>query len=265
MPDLIPIVLYRIGAEDIESVDGRILHANLGIESHYADWIKAWIRKANLVQHRDYEVFHDYVKNPKGGRPTQEYALTVEAAKCIAMMSGGKHGDEVRLYFLARERQAITLERQTSTVQVKNPAHQMLIEAIVRLDAVEQQAERAQQDAAAAQARAAQAEAKAEHAEASAQRAYEERDFFTVAEYMQFEGLQQKIPQREYKALSDHLQAYCMNKGIPFRDILIGGKPWAKEHGYHRSVYVEVLPGWLHRRYAQENLTVLYPPQGDPA
>jgi phage anti-repressor protein len=275
--DLIPVALFRIGTSDVESVDGRVLHANLGMESEYAHWMKTWIRKAHLVNHRDYEVFVSEVKNPLGGRPTNEYALTTEAAKCIAMMSGGRKGDEVRAYFIAREQQAIALEKQANFPQVKNPSNQLLIEAVVRIDALEQE-QQAQRDALVAQQAeliatqqkviegfllAEQAHAKAEEAEASAERAHDARDFFTVAEYMQYEYSEQKIAKREYKAISDHLQAYCLNKGKAFRRIPVGGKPWSEEYAYHRSIYDAALPGWLHRRYAQENLTVLYPDNTD--
>lgn len=201
---LIPIVVFRIGANDVESVDGRVLHTNLGLDSHYGNWIKTWIRKANLVEHRDYEVFNLGVINPKGGRPTLEYALTIEAAKCIAMMSGGKRGDEVRAYFIAREQQAIALEKQANFPQVKNPSNQMLIESIIRIDALEQAQLAQQAELIATQQKviegfllAQQAHAKAEEAEASAERAHDARDFFTVAEYMQYEYSEQKIPRRE--------------------------------------------------------------------
>jgi phage anti-repressor protein len=254
MADLIPIVLSRIGAGDVESVDGRVLHANLGMERQYGNWIKAWIRKANLVEHRDYEVFTDYVKNPTGGRPTLDYALTVEAAKCIAMMSGGKRGDEVRAYFLAREQQAIALEREASVPSVKNPAHQMLIEAIVRLDAVEQRAIEAESRANEAQLEAARATAKADYA-------IERQPAFTVAEYVYVNKLQAKIPKSAYTACSAHLRRYCFEHNIPFRKIMVGGhQHWEEEYSFLESVYTEILPGWIARRYyAQETLKVVPP------
>jgi hypothetical protein len=155
---------------------------------------------------------------------------------------------------------------------VKNPSNQMLIESIIRIDALEQVQLAQQAELIATQQKviegfllAQQAHTKAEEAEASAQRAHDARDFFTVAEYMQYEYSEQKIPKREYKAISDHLQAYCLNKGKAYRRIPVGGKPWSEEYAYHRSIYDAALPGWLHRRYAQENLTVIYPNNPDHA
>lgn len=247
--ELIPIIPWRIGAQDVESVDARVLHATLGKERQYADWIRTWIRKAHLAEHRDYEVFHTDVKNPFGGRPTIEYALSIDAAKCIAMMSGGDEGDKVRAYFLARERQAITLERQTMP-QVKNPANQLLIETIVRLDAVEQRALEAEQ-------RALSAEVKSQEATEHALRAIEQQQFFTVAEYVCFEQLQPKMPESAYRALSDHLRLYCLDRRIPFRRVPVGGKQWGEEYAFHSSVWSDVFPAWLQRRYAQTDLRIV--------
>lgn len=40
------------------------------------------------MENRDYVVYHLDVKNSKGGRPTTEYAFTLEAGKHVAMLSG---------------------------------------------------------------------------------------------------------------------------------------------------------------------------------
>ena len=132
-----------------------------------------------------------------------------------------------------------------STPQVKNPANQMLIEAIVRLDAVEQ--------------RAIAAEQQATQANANVQRAMETQLFFTIAEYVYVNKLHAQIPASAYKACSDHLRVYCLDHGIPFRKIPVGGKRWDDEYGFHISVYTEALPGWLKRRFAQTHLTVIHP------
>jgi P22_AR N-terminal domain len=136
--------------------------------------------------------------------------------------------------------------------QVKNPANQMLIDAITRLDAVEQQAQQAQQEAA--------------QANANAHMALQTQLFQTVAEYVYINKLQRQVPEPWYRALSDHLRIYCGDHNIPFRKVPVGGKRWEQEWAYLQSVYAELLPGWLKRRYAQGHLTILHPPQeGDPA
>jgi prophage antirepressor-like protein len=130
-----------------------------------------------------------------------------------------------------------------ATPQVKNPAHQLLIDTVVRLDAVEQ--------------RALEAEHRAEEANANALRALETQLFFTIAEYVYINHLQKQIPESAYKACSDHLRAYCLDHGIPFRKAAVGGKRWEEEYSFHTNVYAEALPGWLKRRFSQATLHIL--------
>jgi len=136
--------------------------------------------------------------------------------------------------------------RKTGTYappQVKNPAHQLLIDTVVRLDAVEQ--------------RALEAEHRAEEANANARRALETQLFFTIAEYVYINHLQKQIPESAYKACSDHLRAYCLDHGIPFRKAAVGGKRWEDEYSFHTNVYTEALPGWLKRRFSQATLHIM--------
>jgi len=127
--------------------------------------------------------------------------------------------------------------------QVKNPAHQLLIDTVVRLDAVEQQALAAEQ--------------RAEQANANALRALETQLFFTVAEYVYVHHLGHQIPEDAYRACSDHLRTYCLDHAIPFRRTAVGGKRWDDEYSFHTNVYTEALPGWLKRRFAQTHFQVL--------
>ena len=98
------------------------------------------------------------------------------------------------------------------------------------------------------------AQREATEAKATAARALESQLFFTVAEYICFNKLERQVPKSAYKACSDHLRLYCLDNGIPFRRILVGGKQWDDEYGFHISVYAEAFPGWLMRRYAQVHL-----------
>jgi prophage antirepressor-like protein len=128
---------------------------------------------------------------------------------------------------------------------VQNKSLQMLIDMAVQLDATERLA--------------AEANTKAEQANANALRALETQAFFTVAEYVAFNREERHLPKSDYKAVSDHLQDYCLRQGLPFRRVPIGGKPWQEEYGFHISVWADVFPGWLRRRFAQQNLSVILP------
>lgn len=102
------------------------------------------------------------------------------------------------------------------------------------------------------------AQLKADQANANALRALESQLFFTIAEYVYSNKLQPQIPDNAYKPLSDHLRLFCLDRNIPFRKIGVGGKRWEEEYAFHISVYVEVVPGWLSRRFAQEHLRTLH-------
>ncbi|MCR2831019.1 antA/AntB antirepressor family protein [Acidithiobacillus ferrooxidans] len=88
--------------------DARDLHAFLDVRWDFTTWIKRQIAKYGFVEGVDYEVFHNPVENPQGGRPTDEYHVTIGMAKELAMVERTAKGKEARLYFIECER--ITLE-----------------------------------------------------------------------------------------------------------------------------------------------------------
>jgi phage anti-repressor protein len=247
MPDLIPFMPRKIGTETIPTVDARDLYECLELTSDYSLWIKRAIKRAHLLENMDYVVSSQVLENPKGGRPATHHHLTFDAAKHVAMMSSVIKGREVRTYFIEKEKELTRLtgtsDGASALPKVKNPAHQMLIDAIVRLDAVEQQAQEAQ--------------TQAFEANANALRALEAQPFKTVAEYVFINKLERQLPETAYKACSDHLRLYCQDRNIPFRKIEVGGKRWNHEYGFHDSVYAEVLPSWLRRRFAQSTLRII--------
>lgn len=115
MSKIIDIAVREIGGQMVQSVDGRALHAFLGLARDFNQWMREQIDRARLVEGRDWVSYED-VGNPSGGRPRKEYALTVEAGKHIGMMSGTDKGFEIRDYF-------IECERQLKAVPALNPAN----------------------------------------------------------------------------------------------------------------------------------------------
>ncbi len=85
--------------------DARDLHAFLGVRWAFTNWIKHLITKYGFVEGVDYEVFAEKRKNPQeGGRPTDEYHLTIDMAKQLAMVQNNERGRQARLYFIECER-----------------------------------------------------------------------------------------------------------------------------------------------------------------
>ena len=85
------------------AVSARELHKFLESKQDFSTWIKNRIEKYDLVENVDYEVFHNFMENPNGGRPLIEYALTIEAAKELSMVEGNERGKMARKYFISCE------------------------------------------------------------------------------------------------------------------------------------------------------------------
>lgn len=117
MNDIISVVGRVIGAEQVQAVNARELHAFLEIAKDFSTWMKVQIDRARLQQGRDFEVFTQKGGNLSGGRPATEYCLTLDAGKHVAMMSGTDKGFEVREYFIQCERRAKLLAKPVAIPQ----------------------------------------------------------------------------------------------------------------------------------------------------
>lgn len=103
MNDLLKVSLSPVGDEQVQTVSARKLHAFLNIRKDFSDWIKAQLADL-FTQGIDFEVFPQ--KGESASRPRIEYALTIECAKHIAMMSRSEQGRRARDYFIECERRA---------------------------------------------------------------------------------------------------------------------------------------------------------------
>ena len=83
------------------AVNARDLHIFLESKQQFADWIKNRIRQYGFIENQDYQVFHNLMNNPNGGRPTTEFALSIDMAKELSMVEGNEKGKEARRYFIA--------------------------------------------------------------------------------------------------------------------------------------------------------------------
>jgi len=99
--ELIPI--EKKGGQ--QAVNARYLYEWLQVKKDFSNWIKAQIIRCDLVENEDYEVFAQKGVNPQGGRPSTDYALSLNAAKEISMMSQTEKGKQARRYFIECEKQ----------------------------------------------------------------------------------------------------------------------------------------------------------------
>lgn len=89
-------------------VSARELHQFLESKQQFADWIKNRIKDYGFVEGQDFEVFQNFMKNSEGGRPTTEYALSLDMAKELSMVERNEKGKLARLYFIEMEKKAIS-------------------------------------------------------------------------------------------------------------------------------------------------------------
>lgn len=87
-------------------VDARELHTALNNKRQFSDWIKQRIEQYGFVENVDFATYSQICEKPQGGRPTREYALTLDTAKEIAMVENNEQGRKIRRYFIEVEKKA---------------------------------------------------------------------------------------------------------------------------------------------------------------
>jgi anti-repressor protein len=98
------VVPAAIGGAPVQSVDARELHQFLDVGKDFSTWVRARISSYGFVEHTDYEVFPGLGENASTGRPTKEYALSIDMAKELCMVERNDKGKAARRYFIECER-----------------------------------------------------------------------------------------------------------------------------------------------------------------
>lgn len=222
----IPISERQIEGELIKTFDGRDLHGDLGVSKDYTTWAKAQIKRARLVENKDYVKLTQKGELSTTGQTRHEYHFTLEAGKHIGMMSGTARGSEVREYFLGCERQA-----RAAVPMVKDPQIAAVILALTRVDAVEQEQKRQADELARIAENVAVIEA----------RTQPENKHFTVMGYANLMG--QSVDVHTAATLGKRCAALSRQRGMVIGDV--SDPRFGTVHSYHESVLQEVLPGIL--------------------
>lgn len=100
------------------AVNARDLHAFLESKRDFSNWIKDRIDKYDFIENQDYQVFNNSGENPKGGRPSIEYALSINMAKELSMIENNERGKQARKYFIACEESKHELSRKELAIMV---------------------------------------------------------------------------------------------------------------------------------------------------
>lgn len=216
----IPLTDSEIGGATVQTVNARTLHESLQVKKDFSNWIKAQVKRAMLVENRDYVVLAQKGENPAGGRPGLEYHLTIEAGKHIAMLSGTAKGREVREYF-------IECERKVKAAAVALTPTQTLLLAAQRLVELEEQQQRQAIEIAQLQETVAVVEA----------RTQPENKHFTVLGYCNLIGY--PVDFRAAANLGRKCAVLSREQGIEIGDVR--DPRFGTVHSYHESILQAVL------------------------
>ena len=109
MKDIISIQQQSIGTDLVQTVNARNLHAFLGVGKIFGAWMPDRIQRHGFIEGQDFVCTQGLsipnLESPKSrAQWTKEYALTIEAAKHIAMAEHTAKGKEARDYFIECER-----------------------------------------------------------------------------------------------------------------------------------------------------------------
>lgn len=132
-PNFPAVANGSINGVNIQTVNARDLHTFLNNGDRFATWIKDRIEQFSFVEGTD---FLSFSENPeKGGRPRQEYALSLDMAKELSMVERNEQGKRARQYFIECERRA-----KDPAVALNDPAmlrHLLLenVEKVLHLEA----------------------------------------------------------------------------------------------------------------------------------
>lgn len=89
---------------DVQVVSARELHKKLGVKTRFSQWVTQNFK--HFRKNIDFtSVVTTTVVNNGAERELQDYALTTETAKHIAMMSATEKGYEIRDYFIQVEKE----------------------------------------------------------------------------------------------------------------------------------------------------------------
>lgn len=111
---LIRIETAKIDGELAQSVNARVLHKSLASKKKFTHWIQQQLKL--FSKGRDYVILGDLEVTKKShGHIKNEYFLTLDTAKHIAMMSRTKRGKELRQYFIDVEKNYKRMLAQQAT------------------------------------------------------------------------------------------------------------------------------------------------------
>jgi anti-repressor protein len=87
-------------ADGIQTVNARELHAGLGVQTKFEDWI---VRRIEKFDFQDGVDFFSILRESTGGRPSTDYHISLSMAKELCMVENNDQGRKIRQYFISVE------------------------------------------------------------------------------------------------------------------------------------------------------------------
>lgn len=134
--DIVKISDSVIDGKSTPTANARELHARLEVSKDFSTWVKAQIKRARLIDGRDFIKVTQKGELSATGQTLFEYHLTLDASKHIAMLSNTEKGFEVREYFIACER---ALKTKVEAPTLSNPIMNMIVQQAIQYDLLERQ------------------------------------------------------------------------------------------------------------------------------
>lgn len=120
------LIKVQIGREGDHKVDARELHTFLEIGKDFSTWISDRIDAYGFLENVDYFIFSPVSGNNQKGRPSKEYAISLDMAKELAMVERNEKGKQARQYFIECERQAKNVATNNVQHQIPQTFHEAL-------------------------------------------------------------------------------------------------------------------------------------------
>lgn len=99
--DLIAPTLNQIGSDEVQAINARDFHKFLGVQTEFKNWIVRRVKEYGFLEDVD---FRSFLTESSGGRPSKEYAITLDMAKELAMVERNEMGRAARRYFIECEK-----------------------------------------------------------------------------------------------------------------------------------------------------------------
>ncbi len=112
--EFIPTIFQKVDGENIETVNALIIYGHLEVKKDFSSWIKNQIKRAGLLEGKDYIQITLEGELKNRGVTKKEYFLTVDSVKHIGMISATEKGREIRDYFIERDKKLARLENITN-------------------------------------------------------------------------------------------------------------------------------------------------------